>query len=389
MGLFDKIFGNRQPRGAGSRFATFDGYTPIFTSWSGSIYENELVRSAIDARARNFSKLMIEFSGTAKPSLRTSLGKAPNPWQTWAQFLYRLSTIRDVKGTAFVLPIFDEFGAITGITTNVPTEWELVEFAGVPYLRLTYETQEGRRRAAVELSKVGIFTRHQYASDFFGSSNAPLQNTMELLNLQQQGTREAIQSGAAYRFFGRVTNKTFNDDLVAYQREFNTAHFSEGAGGGFLAFPNNVDSLQQITTKPYVLDAEQMTRIDKNVYNYYGVNEKILQNSATGDDWAAFYEGAIEPAGIQLAEILTRMLFTPREIANGAAVTCTANRMQYLTNADKLAVSAQMADRGLMTRNEIRTIWNLSPLPDDIGNTLPIRGEYYDLTKEKTNAEND
>ena len=48
-----------------------------------------------------------------------------------------------------------------------------------------------------------------------------------------------------------------------------------------------------------------------------------------------------------------------------------------MTNADKLNVSAQMADRGLMTRNEIRQIWNLPPLPSDIGDALPIRGEYY------------
>ena len=34
-----------------------------------------------------------------------------------------------------------------------------------------------------------------------------------------------------------------------------------------------------------------------------------------------------------------------------------------------------MADRGIMTRNEIREIWNLAPLPN--GDTSIIRGEYY------------
>ena len=52
-----------------------------------------------------------------------------------------------------------------------------------------------------------------------------------------------------------------------------------------------------------------------------------------------------------------------------------------MSNADKLNVSAQMADRGLMTRNEIREIWNLPPLPPEIGDGLPVRGEYYDLTQ--------
>ena len=75
------------------------------------------------------------------------------------------------------------------------------------------------------------------------------------------------------------------------------------------------------------------------------------------------------------------MLFTFREQTEGNKVTATANRLQYMSNADKLNVSAQMADRGLMTRNEIREIWNLSPLPEPLGSQLPIRGEYYDAAQ--------
>ena len=61
-----------------------------------------------------------------------------------------------------------------------------------------------------------------------------------------------------------------------------------------------------------------------------------------------------------------------------------------MSNADKLAVSAQMADRGLLTRNEIREIWNLPPLPEPYGSQLPIRGEYYNVNEENDNdPEND
>ena len=64
----------------------------------------------------------------------------------------------------------------------------------------------------------------------------------------------------------------------------------------------------------------------------------------------------------------------------------TANRLQYMSNLDKLRVAAQMADRGLMTRNELREIFNLPPLDDEIGNTLPARGEYYNVGDEKDEA---
>lgn len=77
--------------------------------------------------------------------------------------------------------------------------------------------------------------------------------------------------------------------------------------------------------------------------------------------------------------MLKKMFFTLREQSTGNGVSVTANRLQYLSNRDKLNVSAQMADRGLMTRNEIREIWNLPPLPEPLGSQLPIRGEYYNV----------
>lgn len=82
------------------------------------------------------------------------------------------------------------------------------------------------------------------------------------------------------------------------------------------------------------------------------------------------------------------MFFTLREQSQGNGVSVTANRLQYLSNKDKLSVSAQMADRGLMTRNEIREIWNLQPLPEPLGSQLPIRGEYYNVGEMKNEEGN-
>ena len=60
----------------------------------------------------------------------------------------------------------------------------------------------------------------------------------------------------------------------------------------------------------------------------------------------------------------------------------TSNRLQYMSNTEKLNVSAQMADRGIMNRDEIREIWNLDPLPDGQGQAYTIRGEYYLLNQD-------
>lgn len=373
MGLFDKIFkrpeGQGQPQGA---FQTLTAYTPAFTSWGGQLYESQLVRSAINARATHISKLQVQVSGSAKPRLQTKLRSGPNAWQTWGQFLYRLSTILDVQNTAFIVPVMDEYMDITGIYPVLPSRCEIVQYGGEPWLRYQFSTGQ---HASIEMRLCGILTKYQYADDFFGEDNGALRPTMELIHVQNQGIGEAVKSGATFRFMARVGNFSKSEDLAKERKRFTRDNLQ--GDGGVLLFPNTYTDIQQIKSNPYVVDADQMAMIRTSVCEYFGVNEDVLQNKSYGDAWAAFYEGAVEPFAIQFSDVATKMLFSERERAAGSYVMATANRLQYMSNADKLNVSAQMADRGIMNRDEIREIWNLPPLPDGQGQAYTIRGEYY------------
>lgn len=375
MGLFDKIFGNR-PKAQGKYEGTFkllNGYTPHFTTWGGSVYESELIRAAINARATHVSKLNIDISGTARPALQNKLKHGPNQFQTWGQFLYRLSTILDIHNTAFVCPVYDEYGEPSGVYAPLPHRCEIVQFGDVPYLR--YEFGWGEK-AAVELAYCGIMTKYQYKNDFFGEDNRALFPTMDLIHIQNQGIEEGVKSAATYRFMAKVNNFSKAEDLAKERKRFTEDNFSrESEGGGLLLFPNTYTDIKQIDVKPWVVDVEQMKVIRENVFEYFGVNDDVLQNKAYGDAWSAFYEGAIETFAIQFSDVMTKMLFTLREQTNGNRVMATANRLQYLSNAEKLNVSSQMLDRGIMSINDVREIWNLPPVEG--GDVRIIRGEYW------------
>ena len=379
MSLFDRIFAYWRSRGdrmvAHDTFRLLNGYTPVWHSWGGEIYESELVRAAIDARARHISKLQITVQGTAKPSLQSKLRLGPNEWQTWGQFLYRTSTILDCQTNCFIVPVIDKGGDTTGIYPVLPDKAELVEFRGDPWVRFRFHNGQ---IAAVELEKVGILNKFQYRNDFFGEGNRALHPTMELTNLQRQGIEEGVKNSASFRFMATLGNWTNETDLAKERERFTATNLRNGSGG-VLLWPNTYKDIKQIDAKPFIVDADQMKLIETSVMNYFAVNEDILQSKAIGDAWSSFYESVVETFSVQLSDVLTRMLFSQRERELGSSVMATANRLQYMSNKDKLEVSAQMADRGLMTRNEIREIWNLPPLPDAIGNQLPIRGEYYNV----------
>ena len=385
MGLFDRLFGNR-PKENDKYLETFkmlDGYTPRFTSFGGGVYESELIRAAINARATHISKLKVETYGAAKPALQTKLKNNPNEFQTWSQFQYRLSTLLDVHNTAFICPVFDQFGQISGIYTPLPNKCEIAAYEGVPYLR--YEFSHGEK-AAVELSLCGIMTKYQYRNDFFGESNEALRQTMDLIHIQNQGIEEGVKSAATYRFMAKLSNFAKAEDLAKERQRFTAENFSKDAkGGGLLLFPNTYQDVKQVEVKPWVVDAEQRKAIEANVFRYYGVNDDVLENHFSADNWSAFYEGAIEPFAIQESEVLEKMFFTLRERSQGNGVTVTANRLQYLSNQDKLNVSAQMLDRGIMSINDVRDIWNLPPVEG--GDVRIIRGEYWNA-QEKVNEVN-
>ena len=120
-----------------------------------------------------------------------------------------------------------------------------------------------------------------------------------------------------------------------------------------------------------------MEMIRGNVSIYYGVNDKVMRNEATGDDLDAFFNGAIEPWAIQFSEAMTKAIFSERERALGSFLISNANRLQYMTTAAKVSMAQQLGDRGALLIDEIRELFNYPPLPDGAGQKAPIRGEYY------------
>ena len=374
MGLFDRIFKRPNVVAAYKNdgyFKTLTAYQPHFTTWRGEIYESALVRAAIDARARHISKLKVEIQGTAKPTLQTKLRLKPNNWQTWSQFLYRASTILDMHNTVVIVPVFDDLMNPVGYYPILPTRCEIVEDKGVPFLRYKFKNGD---TAANYLEECAIITKFQYKSDFFGETNHALDPTMKLVHLNDQSVAEAVKNGATYRFMAQVNNFSKTEDLKNERERFNENNF-RNADGGILLFPNTYKDIKQIQQTAYTVPKEELEEIRTTVYNYFAVNPEILQSKAFGDSWAAFYESVVEPFAIQFSETMTQAIFSDRERAQGSLIMATSNRLQYMTTTEKLNVSADLLDRGMLSLNEAREIWNLPPIEG--GDVRIIRGEYY------------
>lgn len=377
MGLFDYIFRPNKAKEsqkalneAKGYFQTLTAYQPVFTSWSGCIYESALVRSAIDARARHISKLKVSIEGTANPKLQAKMRLAPNRFQGYSQMLYRLSTILDNCNTAILTPVFDETMTITGYIPILPQTCTVVDYKDEPWLQ--YQFGNGKS-SAVEMRKCAVLTKFQYKNDFFGESNRALHSTMQLEDIQRQAIEESAKNSSTFRFMARLDNFALSSDLKKERERFVDNNMSSG-NGGLLLFPNTYSDIKQIDQKAYAVDASQREAIENNVHDYFGVNRDILQNRASADALEGFFDGCIEPFAIQLSDAWSLAMFSERERAQGSKVLVTANRLQYMSTSAKVSMAQQLLDRGVMTINEARELFNYDAV--DGGDIRPVRGEY-------------
>ncbi len=376
MGAFTKLFGKgKATKQLGGYFEMLDGYTPVFSTYDGGVYEMELTRSCIHTFANHCSKLTPVVSGANTKAQKALLDGRPNPFMTSAQFVYKVATIYDAQNTCFIIPVLDGFEKLIGYYPVNPMQVEIIEVSGEPWLRYTFRSGQ---KAAIELARCGVVSKYLYSSDIKGENNAALRPTLQLLNVQNQGIEEGIRNSASFRFMATVNNFAKAEDLKKERKKFVAENLGPDSGGLAL-FPNTYTNVQQIKSQPEIVDPEQMQIIQTRVLNYFGCNEDVLQNKTVGDAWSAYYEGKIEPFALQLSQAMTCMTFTRAELARGNSIMWSANRLQYMTNSDKLQVSSQMFDRGILSTNDVMDIWQLPHVPD--GDKRYIRKEYAEISK--------
>lgn len=380
MGILTDILGKLAAKtsspSANPYWKTFTEYSPVFTSYDGGIYEQELTRAAVERFAVSCSKLQPNVIGneSTKRYVRRAIETSPNRYMTWPTFLSRAATILECDTTCAIVPQLREDGeTIDGFWPLKFDYAEIVEYADEPWIRFYQPTGD---TFAIELRMVCLLTRFQYDSDFFGDGNV-LDNTMKLIDAQNQAESAAIVNGAKIRFIGKMTGMSRPEDIAKKREMFAEENLSQANSTGLMLYDETFQNVQQIEPQSYTISAEEMERIEKNVYTYFGTNEDILQNHYTEDVWGAYYEGKIEPFAVQLGEGLTHMVYTLTERRNGARIEFSANRLEYASNASKRNMVRDMLDRCVMTLNEARQVLQLPPVPG--GDVFIARGEYYML----------
>ena len=362
------VFGRKRE---GKGFSTFTEYTPSYTTWNGSLYEQELMRACVHSFANACSKLEPHYEGPIQ-QVEQLFRTWPNEYMTWSRFLYRLATIYEVDCTAFVIRLHDAQGRTTGLWPLKCSNAEAMDVGGELWFRFNMAVGDP---LAYPAKDVCVLSKYQYVSDLFGTPNH-LNDTLSLLNAQADAERTAIAIGSKIMFIGRMVGQVDEEDMEAKKKRFAEQNLGPSNSTGMLTYDQTWDSVTPVAHNAYTIDSVEMQRIDDHVFNYFGTNKRILQNDCTEEIWDSYYEGKVETWAIQLSEGLNKMMFTTRAMLTNR-ISFTANRMQFMSAASKRNMVRDMTDRRLMTINEGRMILGLPPVPG--GDVFVNRGEYMVL----------
>lgn len=375
MGLFDLLFKKPFTQTKGY-FKMLDGYTPIYTSFRGGLYEMLQTKAVINTISTDCGKSIPKLAKSNK-KLEYMLAHKPNPYMTTSQFIERVVTNYLCDNNSFIIPILDEYERIVGLFPVAYSQVEAKDYKGELYLE--YSFMNGQK-GCIEYSRVGHLRRMQYKSDLFGDSNAALNQTLEVINAQNQSITNALKQSGVVRFMAQLNEQLIGKEHFENERKlFSDVNFSND-NKQMMIYDSRYKDIKQVESKPIYLDEKQQALIDENIKNYFGVSANVVQHRFENDYEAnSYYEGVIEPILIKLSEAITGMIYTPSQIMAENYVYYTTNRMQFMSNESKLQFSSQMFDRGIICGNDVCDVWQLPHFEG--GEKHYIRKEYAEISK--------
>lgn len=374
-GLFTTIFGQKEkPKETTATdfnlYSLLNSFNSTYYQNTGNAWDMNEVRSAVDAFSRNFAKLKgkhIRPGKTGTSKIDRLLNYKPNPQMEAYSFYYKVAANLKLTNNAFIYPEYSTSHEIINLWPLMSNRIDLLEKNGELYLKFMFNTGKIKVIPYEDIIHIrGHFLDH----DIFGSKNTALRPALEMANTINQGVSNAAKLINSIRGILSAKVASKDEDLAKTRDKFVQNNFQISSNGSGVIVTDTKMDYTPINEKSSPLSADQLNYTKNAIYDYFGVNENIVQNKFDENQWNAFYEGAIEPVALQMSQCFTNHLFTENERNYGHEVMFEANRLQYASINTKVNVVKELAPLAVLMKDDIREIFNMSPLPDGEGQKI-------------------
>lgn len=356
----------------------------VFSSFGNDIYFSDFVNNCIDRIATEVSKIVVVSVMEKENSISrlnddiTRLFKyQPNPLQTTKDFLAACEWLRRKYMNSFIYPAYEimksasgqEYRRYTAFYPLNPVSAELGHFEDGRWA-IHFTWRDGSTNVLPYDSVIHMKWRRGVSmlmgggNDFGAVDDASTLRSLKTLDELLQGLPKMIAS--SLNLNGVLSVKTVVEKAALEQAAKDFESRILKSDSGIVAVGLEGDYTPVNRNFPQV--PETVLKFLKDIIRErYGVSEAILSGDYDGKQHAAFYQTCIEDFLIEFEQAFTERLFTQREKDVGHRIKCYYSRVAYMDAAEKRELAQLARDTGLMTINEMREIYGMSPLPNGEG----------------------
>ena len=160
---------------------------------------------------------------------------------------------------------------------------------------------------------------------------------------------------------------TKQEDLAARRDAFVRDNFTLDANGSGVIITDSKHKYIPIDQKETPIPTGQLEFVRREIYDYFGVNEEIVQNKADAAKMDAFYRGQLAPFYMQLAQGLTNAIFSEREQRFGNEILCELDRIQFDTLDKRVEAAKFLSDIGALELDQVLDIFGFPPIGGEEG----------------------
>lgn len=351
----------------------------VFSSFGNDIYFSDFVNNAIDRIAVEISKIDVVSVLEKENTIRrqnddiTKLFKyQPNPLQTTKDFLASCEWLRRKYMNTFIYPQCETITLDSGQETRKylafyplnPVSAELGHYEDGRWA-IKFFWRDGSTDTLPYDSVIHLRWRRGTSLVMGGGNdNGAVDDKNTLRSLKTldeilQGLPKMIASSLNVN--GVLSMKTLVEQkaLEEAAKDFERRIYKSDSGIVAVGLEGEYKPVQRAF--PAVPD--NILKFLKDIIRErYGVSEAILSGDFDGKAHAAFYQTCLEDFIIEFEQAFTERLFTQREKDVGNRIKCYYARVSYMDAAEKRELAQLARDTGLMTLNEIRELYGMSPI---------------------------
>lgn len=374
--LMEKFRGNRDKRVLAE---VLSDSRAVFTSFGSNIYASDFVASCIDRIASEISKIEV-VSVISKENSISRLNDdisrlfrdGVNELQTAKDFLACCEWLRRKDKNCFIYPQWElvrgssgqEYRRYTAFYPLSPVSAELGHFEDGSWA-IKFQWRDGTSDVLPYDSVIhlrwrrGTSTLMGGGNDYGASDDSDTLKALKTLDEILQGLPKMIKSSLSLQGVLNVKTVLDRESLLNAGTSFEDR--IKKSESGIVAVGIDGDFTPINNAMPAIPDG--VLKFLKNIIRErYGISEAILEGDFNGTQHAAFFQNCIEDFMVEFEQAFTNRLFTQREKDIGHRVKCYYSRVAYMDASEKLQLANLAKDTGLMTLNEIRELYGLSPL---------------------------